>query len=50
MSGMSNVRYWLESHGYDPEDDRPCAVLFEAAKATDHTLTEEEIETLIRED
>jgi len=50
MSGMSNVRYWLESHGYDPEDDRLCAVLFEAAKATDHTLTEEEIETLIRED
>ena len=50
MSGLSNVKYWLKSHGYDPEDDRLCTLLFEAAKATDHTLTEEEIETLIRED
>jgi len=50
MSGLSNVKYWLKSHGYDPEDDRLCTVLFSAAKATDHTLTKEEIETLIRED
>ncbi|RMH16409.1 MAG: 2-isopropylmalate synthase [Gemmatimonadetes bacterium] len=47
MSGLSNVKYWLRVHGYDPEDERLCRVLFDAAKSTDHTLTTEEIEELI---
>ncbi len=43
VSGLSNVRYWLESHGHDPEDDVLAAALFELAKHSDHTLTDAEI-------
>jgi 2-isopropylmalate synthase len=43
VSGLSNVRYWLEEHGYDPEDERLCAAVFDLAKRSDHTLTESEI-------
>jgi 2-isopropylmalate synthase len=43
VSGLSNVRYWLESHGQDPEDDEVAAALFELAKRSDHTLSEAEI-------
>ncbi len=50
MSGLSNVKHWLKSHGYDPEDDTLCRRLFEAAKHTDHTLTEEELHALCRGD
>lgn len=46
MSGLSNVKYWLRAHGYDPEDEALCGRLFEAAKHTDHTLTREELEAL----
>lgn len=48
MSGLSNVRYWLARHGYDPEDEELCAYVFGAAKASDHTLTEEEVHALCR--
>ena len=47
MSGLSNVKYWLKSHGYDADDERCCNVLFAAAKSTDHTLTEDEITALL---
>lgn len=43
MSGLSNVKYWLRVRGYDPDDEALCRRIFEAAKASDHTLTEEEI-------
>jgi len=33
VSGLSNVKYWLETHGYDPEDEAACRALFEAANA-----------------
>ncbi|NNF13065.1 MAG: 2-isopropylmalate synthase [Gemmatimonadetes bacterium] len=46
MSGLSNVKYWLGERGYDPEDEGLCARLFQAAKQTDHTLTEGELEAL----
>ena len=39
MSGMSNVRCWLEEHGYDAADDALAKHLFDHAKRTDHTLT-----------
>lgn len=48
MSGLSNVKYWLRDRGYDPEDEELCARLFQAAKQTDHTLTEGELEALCR--
>lgn len=43
VSGLSNVRYWLEEHGYDPEDEQLCAAVFDLAKRSDHTLSEAEI-------
>ena len=49
MSGLSNVKYWLRTHGYDEEDEVLCRRVFEAAKSTDHTLTRDEIEALIRQ-
>jgi len=42
MSGMSNVRYWLDEHGYDADDEALCRHVFELAKSTDHTLTDAE--------
>ena len=47
MSGLSNVKAWLAAHGYDPDDEKACRILFDAAKATDHTLTEGEIVGLL---
>src|SRR5207248_2574358 len=44
VSGLSNVKYWLETHGYDAEDEAACRVLFEAAKRTDRVLSAEELE------
>ena len=48
MSGVSNVKYWLSHHGYDPEDKTLVSRIFKAAKQTDHTLTEREIEIICR--
>jgi 2-isopropylmalate synthase len=48
MSGLSNVKYWLRSRGFAADDEDLCDRLFDAAKATDHTLTEEELEALVR--
>lgn len=43
VSGMSNVKYWLREHGYNADDEELCRQVFELAKKTDHTLTEDEI-------
>ena len=32
VSGLSNVKYWLEEHGYDPNDAALCDRLFAAAE------------------
>lgn len=48
VSGLSNVKYWLRAHGYDPEDEALARRIFDAAKATDRVLTDEEIEGVIR--
>jgi 2-isopropylmalate synthase len=47
VSGLSNVKCWLEEHGYDPDDDAICQVLFEAAKRTDRVLSDEECHRLV---
>jgi len=49
VSGLSNVKYWLETHGYDPEDEAACRKLFEAAKRTDHVLSDEECHRLLKQ-
>jgi 2-isopropylmalate synthase len=48
VSGLSNVKYWLEHHGYDPNDDAACRRLFEAAKHTDRVLSDEECHRLLK--
>jgi 2-isopropylmalate synthase len=48
MSGLSNVKYWLRTHGYDSDDTDLCGRIFQAAKQTDRTLTEGELEALCR--
>jgi 2-isopropylmalate synthase len=48
VSGMSNVRFWLQEHGYTP-DDGLAEHVFELAKHTDHVLTDEEVHTCCRE-
>jgi 2-isopropylmalate synthase len=42
MSGMSNVRYWLEAHG-QPVTDPVCQAILARAKRSNRTLTDEEI-------
>lgn len=48
MSGLSNVKYWLRQRGYDSDDRELCDRIFRAAKRTDRTLTEGELEALCR--
>jgi 2-isopropylmalate synthase len=47
QSGVSNVRCWLEEHGYDSEDSRIVDALFQAAKRSGHTLADEECHRLV---
>ena len=47
FSGLSNVKAWLGSHGYDPADPEACRILYDAAKLADHTLTHDEIQSLL---
>jgi 2-isopropylmalate synthase len=47
VSGLSNVKYWLEHHGYDPNDEAACRTLFDAAKRTDRVLSDEECHRLL---
>ena len=49
VSGLSNVKYWLQSHGYDPDDEAACKALFDAAKQADRTLTAEECHRLLEQ-
>jgi 2-isopropylmalate synthase len=49
MSGLSNVKYWLREHGFDPNDEALCGRVFAAAKSTDHTLSEQEIRAVCAE-
>lgn len=49
VSGLSNVKYWLEAHGYDPEDAGACKALFDAAKKTDRVLSDDECHRLLKQ-
>jgi 2-isopropylmalate synthase len=46
MSGRSNVVYWLESHGHEPEE-RLVTRLFDLAKTTNRVLTDSELEAAV---
>lgn len=47
VSGLSNVKCWLEEHGYDPADESLCDVLFQAAKRADRVLGDDECHRLV---
>src|SRR5206468_12941770 len=47
LSGKSNVVFWLESRGL-PAAPEVVDEIFTAAKASDRTLTHDQIETIIR--
>jgi 2-isopropylmalate synthase len=49
VSGLSNVKCWLEEHGYDAANAELCQHLFDAAKRADRVLTEEECHRLAQE-
>jgi 2-isopropylmalate synthase len=49
VSGVSNVKYWLELHGYDPTDEAACTILFDAAKRADRVLSDEECRALLKQ-
>ncbi|HET7321108.1 MAG TPA: hypothetical protein VFI96_01345, partial [Longimicrobiaceae bacterium] len=49
MSGLSNVRHWLASHGYDASDDALCEHVFAAAKKGNRTLMDDEVHALCAE-
>ncbi|MBI2073820.1 MAG: 2-isopropylmalate synthase [Gemmatimonadetes bacterium] len=46
VSGLSNVKYWLEEHGYDASNAELCQRLFDAAKHSDRVLSDEECHRL----
>jgi len=47
MSGQSNVVFWLEQHGFDASPER-AGRIFEAAKASDRMLTDDELQALAK--
>jgi isopropylmalate/homocitrate/citramalate synthase len=49
VSGLSNVRCWLDEHGYDAGDAALCDHLFAAAKRADRALSDEECHRLALE-
>ncbi len=46
VSGLSNVRCWLEEHGYNSSDEALCQRLFDAAKTADRILRDDECHRL----
>ena len=47
MCGLSNVVYWLASHGY-PQDESLAKEIFQQAKSTNRILTDEELHSTAR--
>lgn len=47
VSGLSNVKYWLSTHGFDPDNEAACKILFDAAKRTDRVLSDAECRRLL---
>jgi 2-isopropylmalate synthase len=49
VSGLSNVKCWLEEHGYDAADAALVERLFNAAKRADRVLTDEDCHRIAAE-
>lgn len=48
MSGMSNVKYWLEEHGIKPQEEVVQAI-FQFAKQQNHTLNDDDIHGFLKQ-
>ncbi|HEX7051600.1 MAG TPA: LeuA family protein [Longimicrobiales bacterium] len=48
VSGMSNVKFWLEANGYDGDDDGLCQHVFSLAKRADRVLSDDEVHACCR--
>jgi len=49
VSGLSNIKHWLETHGYDADNETACKTLFDAAKRTDRALSDDECHRLLKQ-
>jgi 2-isopropylmalate synthase len=49
VSGMSNVKFWLNENGYDATDDSLCQHIFALAKTTSRVLLDTELHARCRE-
>jgi 2-isopropylmalate synthase len=47
VSGLSNVRFWLEEHGHDSSDEGLCQHVFGAAKRINRVLRDDEVTALV---
>ncbi|MBK5189109.1 MAG: hypothetical protein JJD97_12760 [Gemmatimonadaceae bacterium] len=47
VSGISNVKSWLETHGYDASDEALCRSILESAKKATRTLRDDELAALV---
>lgn len=48
VSGLSNVRFWLEERGYNAGDEILCKQILDVAKDADRVLAEDEIVALLK--
>ena len=49
VSGLSNVRYWLDENGFDSADHELCQHIFDAAKQLSRVLRDDELRAMVRE-
>jgi 2-isopropylmalate synthase len=47
VSGLSNVKHWLEANGYEAADERAAQALIDAAKQADRVLSDAECHALV---
>ena len=47
VSGISNVRWWLEAHGHDANDEPLCRSILDAAKQATRTMRDDELTALV---
>jgi isopropylmalate/homocitrate/citramalate synthase len=49
VSGLSNVRYWLEENGFNSDDQELCQYIFDAAKRLSRVLRDDELRSMVRD-
>jgi 2-isopropylmalate synthase len=49
VSGLSNVRYWLDENGFDSADQELCQHIFDTAKRLSRVLRDDELRAMVSE-